>query len=124
MSVPFTRRGYVGVTITLAVADTPYEIMTLVNAVLAGESGTSDQVQAPGTARELNIQADGGIDGAAGNTNDVLVGDGFLSTTRYGYLLHAGESRNYRSDVSNVQVGGIYLESHGTNQKVHVEIMA
>jgi len=124
MSVPFTRRGYVAVTITLTSADTNYELLTLVNAILAAETGTSDQVQAPGACRELNIQADGGIDGAAGNTADVLIGDGFLSTTRYGYLLHPGESRNYRGEPGQVIVSGISLRSHTDGQTVHVEIAA
>lgn len=123
MSVPFTRRGYVAVSITLT-ANSKSELLTAVNAILAAETGTADQVQAPGTARELNIQVDAGIDGgSAAAANDVLIGDGFLSTSRYGYLLHVGESRNYRSDINNVQVSGINLLSAG-NQVVHVEIMA
>ena len=117
--MPVARRPYVAVTITLTSANTNYEILTLVNAVLALATAPSE---APGACRVVNIQAHPGIDGSGGNTNDVLIGDAELATTRIGYVLNPGGSRAYESTSQNALVGGIYARSAGAGQKLNVEI--
>lgn len=105
------------VLVNLASANTNYNLLALVNAILATTA------ECPGMAREVNIQANPGIDGAAGNTKSVLIGDAELSATRFGYLLNAGDARLYRGTLNNVDVGSIYVRSSGTNQKLAVEIV-
>lgn len=116
--MPKARRSYVAVQVTLTSADTNYEILALVNAIL----GTV--AEAPGGARDFVIQAHPGIDGAGTNTSDVLIGDGELSATRFGTVLIPGASETFVSTLENVQVGGVYARSAGAGQKLNIKIIA
>ena len=119
------RLNYVGLTVTLAAANTNYNLLALINAILAAESGRDATAQCPGMCRSLLLQSNPVIDGTGVNTNDVLVGDGLLSTTRVGYVLaKAGGSFTDRSNTNNVNVGDIYVQSAGTNQKINVTVVA
>lgn len=120
------RRAYVAVTITLTSANTNYNVLTLVNAVIAAEANMpTPPMVAPDACREMILQSFPGIDSSGANTNDILVGDGLLSTTRIGYILQAvGADRTYSSTIQNVDVGSIYVRSAGAGQKLNVEIVS
>lgn len=120
------RRAFVAVTVTLTTANTNYRLLDLVNAVIAAEANMSTPpMTAPDACRELSLQSFPGIDSVGANTNDILVGDGLLSTTRMGYNLQAvGGSRTYRSNIQNVDVGNLYVQSAGSGQKLNVEIVS
>ncbi|MGI0016171.1 MAG: hypothetical protein ACREBU_22350, partial [Nitrososphaera sp.] len=80
--MPYIRRPYVAVTVTLTDAGTNYHLLDLIKTVVEAEpkyAGSS----APDACRELSIQADF----ANNSTNPVLIGDALLSATRYGYAL-------------------------------------
>lgn len=115
--MPLSRRPYVAVQVTLTSANTNYHLYDLVATALAGASATP-----AGAGREINIQSHPGIDGVGGNTNDILIGDGNLSTTYLGYVLQPGGSRTYRSDLGNVLFQGIYARSAGAGQKLNIEV--
>lgn len=128
MAFGFHRRAYIGITVNLASADTDYNLLALINAALAAQSPGDSSIQAPGTARELNLQ------NATGNSNSIFVGDSNLSGSNMGVELVVGSggppstapgaSRTYRSNISNVDVGSLYVRSPGTNQKLNVELEA
>src|SRR6266567_4231741 len=117
------HRNYVGVTVTLAAANTNYNLLALVNAILAAETGTDNTSQCSGMARSVNLQAYPGIEGTGINTNDILVGDAFLSTTRIGYILNPGGAFHDSTHMNNVNVGDIYVRSAGTSQKINVTVV-
>lgn len=106
------RRSYVALTITLTTA--AQNILDVINTALALQSGAP---VCPGAGREINLQAD------PANAATIFIGDAALTTTNYGYGLVAGSSRLYRSDLNNVQLGGIYALSGTTAQVLHVEVM-
>jgi hypothetical protein len=119
---PNPRRSYVGVTVTLTSANTPYSLYALLNAVTGAQTPASD---CPASCRELNIQSQSPAvtGGNAGNTDVVLIGDSFISLTNYAYVLAVGASRTYRSSsTSSVQVGSIYVESPTAGQKLNIEL--
>ena len=121
----FTRRGYIAVTINLATANTAYNILTLINAVLATEPSAGG-VQASGAAREFNIQSlptTSFSGAAAGNTGNIAIGDSLISGTRMGYVLGPAQSRVYRSNINNVDVGSLYAMGDAANQKLLVELV-
>ena len=126
-----TTRSFVGVTVTLAAANTNYNLKTLVDAILAAESNTDVAVVCPGAPRFYQIQAYPGIDAGTGaNTKDVLIGDGKLSTTRIGAILvaptatiPAGVLTN-QSNVNNCDFGDLYAQSSTTNQKLNIILSA
>lgn len=118
----FNRRSYVAVRITLTSANINYNVLQLVNAVLAAEAAG---IEAVGMARSIVLQADPGIDGAGGNTNDILVGDALVSATRYGYVLSSsGGTFTDRSSINNVDVASVYVRSAGAAQHLLVNIVA
>lgn len=122
MAFGYKHRNYVAVVVTLAAANTVYNLYALINAIVLAETQGDNTIQAPGAARELTITAYNGIDGTGANTNDILFGDALLSTTRFGYSLSAGQTRDYRSPITNVPLQEIYVLSAGTAQKLAVEI--
>ena len=105
-------------TVTLASANTNYDLRTLINAAI----GTT-VAEVPDSYRELNLQAYPGIDGVGGNSNDILVGDSQLSTSNIGYILQSAQSRLYRSNTSNGILGDIYVRSAGASQKILVDFV-
>jgi len=113
--MPEARRSYIAVTVTLTSANTNYNLLALVNAILT-------PTLSPGACRELSLQ------NTNGNTASVLVGDAELSSTRIGYELTAGSStvgmsRTYRCSGSNsVSIADIYVRSASAGQKLNVEI--
>lgn len=117
-------RGFIGVTVTLAVANTKYNLLTLINAVLAAETQGDNTARCLGMCRSVVIQSNPGIDSSGANTNDVLVGDGLLSATRVGYVLGLGGIFTDRSPINNVNIGDIYVQSAGTAQKLNVNVVA
>jgi len=120
----FNRRNFVGVIVTLPAANTNYNILALTNEILAAETGTADKMECPGAARNVQIQSYPGIDGIGANTNDILIGDGKLSTTRAGAILSPGGFLSDRSPLDNVTFGEYYARSAGTNQKLLIMISA
>ena len=126
-----TTRSFVGVTVTLATANTNYNLKTLVDAILQAESNTDAHIVCPGAPRFYRIQAYPGIDAGSGaNTKDVLIGDGELSTTRIGTILvaptttiPAGELTD-RSPINNCDFGDLYARSSTNNQKLNILLAA
>lgn len=118
---PNARRSYIGVTVTIPAASTPVNLLSLIQAVVSAQSPPSNS---PASCRELNIQSFPGLTAGAGaNTDVILVGDSFLSSTNMSYVLPVGGSRTYRSSsTSSVQVGSIFVESPTAGQKLSVEI--
>lgn len=100
--------SYVAATVTLTLANTNYNLLTLLQAI---------ETNCPSTARELLIQSH------SDNASTVLVGDAALSGIRCGYELALGQSRTYRSSIQHVLLGSIYVRSSGTSQKLNVEVM-
>lgn len=98
---------YIAVQVTLTLANTNYNILSLVQAI---------EDTCPAACRELQIQA------ATANADVVLIGDAELSATRFGYELARLDSAKYRSDHSNVILGGKYARSATAGQKLNVEI--
>lgn len=124
MAFGFTRRNYVAVTVTLTSADTNYNLLALVNAVLAAENNTDTNIQAPGAARNVQIQSHPGIDGVGANTASVLLGDANLSATRIGMVLAPGGFFSDRSPINNVDLGEIYARSATEAQKLNITVSA
>ena len=124
MAFGFIRRNYVAVTVTLTLADTNYNLLALVNAVLAAETGTDVNVQCPGAARNVQIQSHPGIDSVGANTADIIFGDAKLSTTRVGTVVSPGGFLSDRSPINNVNLGEIYAQSHTAGQKLNITISA
>jgi hypothetical protein len=98
---------YIAVQVTLTLANTNYNILELVQAL---------EPTCPAACRELQIQA------ATGNADVVLLGDAKLSATRMGFELARLESRTWRSNHSNVILGGKYARSVTAGQNLNVEI--
>lgn len=124
MAFGFTRRNYVGVTVTLTLANTNYNLLELINAILAAETGTDANVQSPGSARNVQIQSYPGIDGVGTNTADILLGDAKLSTTRMGSVINPGGFLSDRSPINNVDLGEIYARSATAGQKLNITVSA
>lgn len=80
---PLFPDGYVAGTITIPDSN-PAQLLTLIQAQIAPNC--------PGAGQEVTLQATSGPL-YVGRTNKI----GDLSTTNYGYVLAAGESRTYRS---------------------------
>jgi len=118
---PNARRSYVGVQVTLTSANTPYNLLALLQAVTSAQSPPSD---CPASCRELNLQSFAGLtNGTGANTDVILIGDSFLTTTNMAYTLPVGASRTYRSSsTSSVQVGSLFVQSGTAGQKLNVEI--
>ena len=119
---PLTRKSYIGVTVTLTLANTKYNLLTLINNVLAAQTPQSD---CPASCRELNLQSQSPAvtGGNAANTDVIIVGDSLLTLTNYAFVLAVGASRTYRSSsTSSVQVGSLFVESPTAGQKLNVEI--
>lgn len=117
------RRPYVAVLVTLASANTVYNLLDLVNTILAAETQGDNTVRAPGMVRSISLQAFNGVDGSGGNTKDVLIGDALLATTRMGYVLTIGQGSTYSSTWPNADFGSLYAMSAGTAQKICVELV-
>jgi len=124
MAFGFTRRNYVAVTVTLTSANTNYNLLQLVNAILAAESGTDTNIQCPGAARNIQIQSHPGIDGAGANTGDILFGDAKLTTTRIGTVVQPGGFLSDRSPINNVDLGNLYARSASAAQKLNITVSA
>lgn len=90
------------VQVTLAAADTNYELLALVRAI---EPGYID-------SGEVTVQAD------PANTVDVLMGDSSLAAGRYGISLASGQGRSY----SRGGLYGRYARASAAAQKLNVEI--
>lgn len=119
-----TTRNFTGVTVTLTNANQNYNLKTLVDAILAAETGRDNAVVCPGAARNVQIQSYPGIDSVGANTADILIGDGELSTTRIGTILSPGGFLSDRSPINNVTLGELYARSATAGQKLNVMVSA
>lgn len=118
-SLTARRRAYVAVQVTLTTADTPYRLLDLINTVLAGESGmASPPMVCPDACGHLILQTD------SSSTGPILIGDGLISTSRYGYQIAKSAAQSYTSGNLNViQLGSMYVQSHTMGDKLNVEVM-
>lgn len=94
--------------LTLTLADTNYNLRTLVSAVDA---------DALASVCELQIQSDPGNGAAV-----ILVGDSGLSATRYGKDLRANDSALYRSSKNSIYTGDYYLRCNLAGKKINVDL--
>lgn len=108
-------------TLTLATANTPYNLLTLIQAQL--------DPNCPGAGYEVNIQADSTGPVYVGRPNPVV---GALSTSNYGYVLDkaqsgfvGGSARTYRSSFpgSHSPIGDLWVMGTAANTTIHVEVM-
>jgi hypothetical protein len=99
-------------TLTLTAANTNYSLASLIAAIESAERTTF---------RQIIILAVDGIDGSGGNTKDILLGDGNLSTSRYFVSLAAGESIDLSSGsaVNGETTTNWYVRSAAAGQKVN-----
>jgi len=114
-------RSYVGVTVTLAAANTSYNLKSLVAAALQAE-GAGNLMEAPGACRSVLIQNDPANTGSNGAM--VFVGDALVSSTRRGFVLVPSASREYSSSHPNVLLGQLWVRGTDAGLKLNVEIMA
>lgn len=116
-----TNRSYVGVQVTLASHLATYNLLALVNAVIAAESGQASGSVCPAHCRELKLQA------PTGNAGIVYVGDGLLVAAGAGR--QAGEivktnMRTYGTgDLASVDLGHIYVTPATDGDKLNVEVL-
>src|SRR5579864_8179549 len=71
----------------------------------------------PGAAREVNLQA------AKTNGGLIYFGAPTVTSANYAYTLGAGDSRNYHSDLQNVQLGNISVFTATGSIGLGVEVM-
>jgi hypothetical protein len=72
-----------------------------------------------GSYREVNLQGD-----PANTTNNVLIGDDQLSTSRLGVALAAGASRNYREGImAAVPIANMFFLASAGSPKLNVELI-
>lgn len=103
--------NYVGVTVTLTLADTNYNLLALIQAI---------EANCPAACTQLTIQNDPD-DGPA----TLRIGDANLGAARCGYKLLRGDPAGYVRNLQNVLLGNIYLRAVGeAGKKVNVEVMA
>lgn len=100
--------SYVAIEVTLTNANQAYQLLSLLQAI---------EATCPGAAREVILQAD------STNSATVLVGDGKISASRFGYQLWPRESRTYRAEYQGVLLGNIFVFSTSAGQKLGVELM-
>ncbi len=116
-----TRRGYVGVQVTLASAAVVYNLLTLVNAVIAAETLWDGSAVCPAAVRELKLQA------PSGNTGTIYLGDALLvaggTGRQSGEIVKAAMRCYGTGDHSNVDLGQIYVTPATGGDKLNVEIM-
>lgn len=116
-----TNRSYVGVQVTLADNTKNYNLLALVNAVIAAESGQASGSVCPSHCRELKIQA------PTGNTGTVYVGDGLLvpaGAGRQSAEIAKGTLRTYGTgDLNMVDLGHLYVTPATNNDKLNVEVL-
>lgn len=101
-------KTYVAVTVTLAAANTRYNLLDLIRAI---------EPTCPATAREFTLQA------PRGNAAAVIgVGDAAISAVRRAYNLESLDSRTYRSNLQNIGLGNKYLWSDTPGVTLNVEV--
>lgn len=113
------RRPYVAVQLTLTGGVD--RLLTLVNVILAAETGMpTPPMVCPDACGSLTVQND-----AATDSGDppILFGDALLSTSRYGYSLDPNEKKEYRAPLNNIAFGELYALG-AMGDKVSVEVMA
>lgn len=116
-----TNRSYVGVQVTMADHTKTYNLLALVNAVIAAESGQAGGSVCPSHCRELKLQ------GPTANTGTIYVGDGLLVAAGAGRQsgeIAKGTSRTYGTgDLNNVDLGHLYVSPATDNDKLNVEVL-
>jgi hypothetical protein len=118
----YNRRSTIGAFVTLTSANTNYNLAELVQAVLDAETGTASGGVVPSMVRQVVIQSYPGLAGAGANTAEILIGDGKLSTARFGIVLTVGANFSDRSNTNNVAWGDFYARSAAANQKLSILI--
>lgn len=118
---PLLQPEGVSGTVTLAAANTPYNLLALIQAQL--------DPNCSGAGQEVNIQTDASAGVYVGQPSPV---SGLLSSTNYGYYLAPasgtaspqGASRTYRSSFpgNNSPVGRLYVLSTAANTTIHIEV--
>ncbi len=125
-----SRRNFFMGSLLLAAANTPYMLVDLINAVIQAEGGAAATQIIAGTARFFYIEGHPGIDGAGGNTNDVLLGEkisanagNIVTNLRWGRVLSAsGGTLTNSSTIDNVDWSNYAVQSAGVAQRVNVII--
>lgn len=117
--------------LTLPLANTPYNVLALVNAAIQAEGGAAAGATISGSSRIFYVECNPGIDGAGANTNDVLLGEAvganasnLLTNNRYGRVLKVGGGGFTYQSTGNNNVDWInyWVQSAGVAQKINVLI--
>lgn len=127
MQIGAHRNFFMG-QLTLTLANTPYNIKALVDAVIQAEGGAAATQAIYGGCRLAYVEANPGIDGSGGNTNDVLLGENIgvnsgslVTNARYGRVLSkAGGGFTFQSTSNNVDFKNYWVQSAGVGQKINV----
>lgn len=123
-----SHRNYFMGQLTLALANTPYNICDLIDAVVQAEGGAAATQVVARTSRLFYVEAHPGIDSTGGNTNDVLLGEiiganagNLLTNARFGRVLNkAGGGFTFQGMFNNVDHGNYCVQSAGVGQKINV----
>lgn len=115
--------------LTLPLANTPYNVVALVNAAIQAEGGAAATQTIAGAARLSYVEAHAGIDGVGGNTNSVLIGENIgvnagnlVTNNRFGRVLTPGAGFTIQSSGDNTDILNWWVQSAGVSQKVNVII--
>lgn len=122
------KRNFFMGQLTLPLANTPYNICDLIDAVVQAEGGTAVNSGVARTSRLFYVESFPGIGGVGGNTNDVLLGEqiaansgSLLTNARFGRVLAAaGGGFTFQGTFQNVDHGNYVVQSAGVGQKIDV----
>jgi hypothetical protein len=97
-----------GIQVTLALANTPYQLSALLAAI---DAATSTKF------RRMQLQSD-----PANAGSKIYVGDSALSTSRYGYTLQAGDfGPEYKDGVPSHTTIDLYVMGNAVNLLLNFE---
>lgn len=121
-SAQTTYRTYVGITVITGAPNTPQNLLTLINTVLA----TASEIGVTGAWREILIQSDPDNNPGAGVGN-VLIGDSKVLVgppLRCGYKLKIGDTKPYRDVTNTVPLGNLWVSADVESMKLNIELIA
>lgn len=109
-------QSFIGLTVTLPLANTPYRLWDLIQAVL-GSASQANSLLPDSSCSELSLQAN------AGNSGNVFIGSqpSTLSATNCGIALVATAA--YRIgpyNFSAIPLASIFVEGTDVNQQINV----
>lgn len=118
-----TSRNYVGVQVTLTSNAVVYNLLDLINAVIAAETKYDGSAVCPAAARAVSIQNDP-TSGGSVYIGDALLVAGASQPGRCAYVLGIGGSRQYGTgDNRNVDLGQLYVSPLVDDSVLNIEVL-